>query len=93
MGCLFSKKDPSQQSTELNDIHLQLTNKSKDGPISAENHLNRSHGNDNIRQKHPHGTDKVYVAIYDYDARTDEELTFQVGDLLLILDDRFYSIL
>ena len=45
-------------------------------------------GNDNIRPKPPHGTDKVYVAIYDYDARTDEDLTFRVGDLLLILDDR-----
>ncbi len=45
MGCLFTKKDPSQQSAELNDIHLQITNKSKDGPITAENHLNKSHGN------------------------------------------------
>jgi hypothetical protein len=45
MGCLFTKKDPSQQSTELNDIHLQIINKSKDGPISGENHLNKSHGN------------------------------------------------
>jgi hypothetical protein len=45
MGCLFTKKDPSQQSTELNDIHLQITNKSKDGPILAENHLNKSHIN------------------------------------------------
>jgi fyn-related kinase len=41
-----------------------------------------------MRPKHPHGNDKVYVAIYDYDARTDEDLTFRVGDLLLILDDR-----
>lgn len=48
----------------------------------------QSLGNDNIRQKPPHGNDKVYVAIYDYDARTDEDLTFRVGDLLLILDDR-----
>jgi hypothetical protein len=34
------------------------------------------------------GTDKVYVAIYDYDAPTDEDLTFRVGDLLKIIDDR-----
>jgi hypothetical protein len=33
--------------------------------------------------------DKVYVAIYDYDARTDDDLSFRVGDLLLIIDDRF----
>lgn len=107
MGCLFTKKDPSQQSAELNDIHLQIKNKSKDGPILTENPPLRSHingsftrdirlyefffrylGNDNIRQKVAHGNEKVYVAIYDYDARTDEDLTFRVGDLLLILDDR-----
>ena len=33
-------------------------------------------------------TEKMYVAIYDYDARTDEDLTFRDGDLLLIIDDR-----
>ena len=38
--------------------------------------------------KPPYGVDKVFVAIYDYDARTDEDLTFRVGDLLIILDDR-----
>ena len=48
-------------------------------------------GNDNNRQKIISATDKVYVAIYDYDARTDEDLTFRVGDLLIILDDRFIT--
>lgn len=43
------------------------------------------------RVKLPYGIDKVYVAIYDYDARTDEDLTFRVGDLLIILDDRYVS--
>ena len=32
--------------------------------------------------------EKIYVAIYDYDARTDEDLTFRVGDLLYVVDDR-----
>ena len=31
----------------------------------------------------------IYVAIYDYDARTDDDLTFRVGDLLNVLDKRF----
>lgn len=31
----------------------------------------------------------IYVAIYDYDARTDDDLTLRVGDLLNILDKRF----
>lgn len=33
--------------------------------------------------------EKMYVAIYDYEARTDEDLTFRVGDILFIIDDRF----
>jgi hypothetical protein len=45
MGCWFTKKDPSQPPVELNDIHLQITNKSKDGPILSENHPNKSHSN------------------------------------------------
>lgn len=45
MGCLFTKKDPLQQSAELNEVHLQIKNRPKDGPISTENPSNRSHGN------------------------------------------------
>lgn len=44
---------------------------------------------DKSRTKQSYTADKVFVAIYDYDARTDEDLTFRVGDLLIILDDRF----
>jgi hypothetical protein len=44
---------------------------------------------DRARQKLVHGSEKMFVAIYDYDARTDEDLTFHVGDLLFIIDDRF----
>ena len=43
------------------------------------------------RQKSLPGGEKIFVAIYDYDARTDEDLTFRVGDLLFIIDDRFVS--
>lgn len=30
---------------------------------------------------------KTFVALYDYDARTDEDLSFKKGDLLEILND------
>lgn len=30
----------------------------------------------------------IYIAIYDYDARTDDDLTFRVGDSLKVLDKR-----
>ena len=43
---------------------------------------------DLVRYKSQSGSEKFYVAIYDYDARTDEDLTFRVGDLLLVSDDR-----
>lgn len=45
MGCWFTKKDASRPSSDLNDIHLQITNRSKDGPILSENHVNKSHVN------------------------------------------------
>jgi len=86
MGCWFSKKDQVQSPAELNNIHIQLTNRSRDGPILAENRANRVN-----EHNRTNGNDKIFVAIYDYDARTDEDLTFRVGDLLLILDDRFLS--
>lgn len=30
---------------------------------------------------------KLFIALYDYDARTDEDLSFQKGDILEILND------
>jgi fyn-related kinase len=32
-------------------------------------------------------TNKLYIALYDYDARTDEDLSFRKGDILEILND------
>lgn len=33
------------------------------------------------------GGGKMFVALYDYDARTDEDLSFRKGDLLEIIND------
>jgi hypothetical protein len=33
------------------------------------------------------GNNKVFVALYDYDARTDEDLSFKKGEHLIILND------
>ena len=46
---------------------------------------------DLVRYKSQSGSEKFYVAIYDYEARTDEDLTFRVGDLLLVSDDRYVA--
>jgi fyn-related kinase len=35
---------------------------------------------------HPPGA-KIFVALYDYDARTDEDLSFRKGEHLIILND------
>jgi hypothetical protein len=45
MGCWFTKKDPSQSPSELNDIHLIIKNKPTDGQILSENSTNNSRGN------------------------------------------------
>lgn len=34
-----------------------------------------------------HGNAKVFVALYDYDARTDEDLSFKKGEHLIVLND------
>ena len=39
-----------------------------------------------VHNIHLHGT-KVFVALYDYDARTDEDLSFKKGEHLEILND------
>lgn len=35
----------------------------------------------------PIGNTKIFVALYDYDARTDEDLSFRKGEHLEILND------
>lgn len=41
----------------------------------------------NSRSKNKEVKDIIYVALFDYDARTDEDLSFKSGDHLIILDD------
>jgi len=36
---------------------------------------------------------KVVSALYDFDARTDEDLSFKKGDRMMILDDRLVAFL
>jgi hypothetical protein len=38
-------------------------------------------------QEPPNANTKIFVALYDYDARTDEDLSFRKGEHLEILND------
>ncbi|CAF1179921.1 unnamed protein product [Rotaria sordida] len=83
MGCCFPKRDPLNPDSPIISIELPPINGLKDrnpGKIGSSSA-------DKTRKKSAYGIDKIYVAIYDYDARTDEDLTFRVGDLLAIIDD------
>lgn len=40
------------------------------------------------RRRNQSKPEQLYVALFDYDARTNDDLTFRKGDLLLILDHR-----
>ncbi|CAF0953628.1 unnamed protein product [Rotaria magnacalcarata] len=83
MGCCFPKLDPSKTDSRTTSLDLRPIN-----PLTDRNRRrNGSLTGDINRRNIPYGIDKVYVAIYDYDARTDEDLTFRVGDLLAIIDD------
>ena len=44
-------------------------------------------------QEPPNTNVKIFVALYDYDARTDEDLSFRKGEHLEILNDSQVSIL
>ena len=101
MGCCVTKKGSSSPSIALEAINLKFPNGSKGGGVvtSESRRLNQfgSRANEQSpfdldlqqgKNKSLNGNEKVYVAIYDYDARTDEDLTFRVGDLLYIVDDR-----
>ncbi len=76
MGCPFSKQD------SVIELSTPIPTISNGGVITKNPVPPRP-------RVIPYKTDKVYVAIYDYDARTDDDLTFRVGDLLKIIDDRF----
>lgn len=40
----------------------------------------------------PNANTKIFVALYDYDARTDEDLSFRKGEHLEILNDTQVSV-
>ena len=84
MGCWFTKENLPTPAPVLPSKASRRS--SRDDGFS--NQMKPVRSTDRSRVKLPYGIDKVYVAIYDYDARTDEDLTFRVGDLLIILDDR-----
>lgn len=104
MGCWFSDRKDPNVLTNLNDIQLDVRKTGKDGPVLSESKnialterrpirfFHCLDGIDQGRQKALPTGEKIFVAIYDYDARTDEDLTFRVGDLLYIIDDRFVSL-
>lgn len=101
MGCCVTKKDLPALSTDPKDIHLTIITPKPVGVNFKESQKNNRRFERWIfvdfffkdvgigKNTSLNGNDKIFVAIYDYDARTDEDLTFRVGDLLYIIDDRF----
>lgn len=61
------------------------TNNSQGGAVGGESSFSTS-----IVNNSPHDSPanvKIFVALYDYDARTDEDLSFKKGEHLEILND------
>ena len=60
-------------------------------PVSLTNSdlINGDHSGPNVTQQSVGGAanGKVFVALYDYDARTDEDLSFKKGEHLEIIND------
>jgi fyn-related kinase len=59
------------------------------GAVSASNQSpqHQGGGGDNAATEAAPGSTKIFVALYDYDARTDEDLSFRKGELLEIIND------
>lgn len=57
-------------------------------PINRNDHpLNNQNDNLISNQLIIGGSNRVYVALYDYDARTEEDLSFKKGEHLIIIND------
>lgn len=65
--------------------HIGMHSGPLDGPLTAapNDASEGGHGSPGIMSAAP----KVFVALYDYDARTDEDLSFKKGEHLEILND------
>lgn len=86
MGKCFGK--PPQENT-----NTDLTNPEAAIPVSldANQHLNINQQTPTIppqpETEQQSTNTKIFVALYDYDARTDEDLSFRKGEHLEILND------
>lgn len=57
-------------------------------PINRNDHHNTQQNDNQIsNQLIGSGSNRVFVAIYDYDARTEEDLSFKKGEHLIVLND------
>ena len=62
----------------ISQLDHQLTSQQENLMVSSLSAANGGGGG---------GNSKVFVALYDYDARTDEDLSFKKGEHLIILND------
>lgn len=70
MGCCCSTRDTKKEEQKDGNIDLVTENVPPDDTRQAS-------------ESEPAQSDvKVYIALYDYDARTDEDLSFKKGDYL-----------
>ncbi|KAH9504581.1 Tyrosine-protein kinase Src42A [Bulinus truncatus] len=75
---------PTHRPVESNGVAVSNTNNSQGTPSPNQSPQHKVESNLDV----PHtGPLKVFVALYDYDARTDEDLSFRKGEHLEIIND------
>lgn len=100
LGTSRSNPVPNTKTGETSPSHRPTENGAiAKTVISSAANTNNSHGSASpLNQSPQHKTDtiseastlgplKVFVALYDYDARTDEDLSFRKGEQLEIIND------
>lgn len=87
MGKCFGKprSDPAKNDTITSGV-LDPPNSIQPDP-TLNNIVNPSPIPQQPEPELPNANTKIFVALYDYDARTDEDLSFRKGEHLEILND------
>ncbi|CAF0811189.1 unnamed protein product [Didymodactylos carnosus] len=90
-GCWFSKINVRSRQYKPDVLTISAINRTNSLTQQGVKSLARKnrHQKLNASNKVPIN-DKLYVAICDYEARTDKDLTFHAGDVLIVLDDRWF---
>lgn len=85
-----SNSIPNHHMKSLPNNYQNNTNNNinQQSNLNNQHHLHLHHNNNNNNNNYQHNNNaKLFIALYDYEARTPEDLRFQKGEYLEVIDD------